>query len=236
MTPNKEEIFLKYAQEIRNAYYENSRIPVLATIRREENIRSPDFLKIGKEFLIPEEFFDPDHVIITRPFADFVELSEFQYIIGVLNQTSDRKTQCCHVPDYSTINSAIEAISGITTPDFIVIPIAFFVGLHSGSVGSGAASVRYESDNHPYYVGSGSRLRILWSNKYIKLNEILIGSSRDSFWLFKSNDDDRLWVEFKDLRQTKVSLLVETKFKYLPPPADKISVVEFPDRLCQIQS
>lgn len=234
MNRNRQELFLKYTQEIHQTYRENSLVPVLTTIQKEEDTQALGFVKIGKRFLVPQEFFEVNHVIIMRPFADFIELSEYQYIIDTMKETHHTHARCRQSPDYQIINEAIETIIGITEPNFIILPLAFFVSLHEGSRRPDGPPIRYDNDRHPYYVDNGSRLRILWSNKYIKLNEMIIGNSRDSLWLFKSNDDERLKVEFVDVEQGDVTLLVETVFRYQPPPPDRLSVTEFPEELCRI--
>ena len=63
----------RYSGEIRQSYLEGSRVPVLATVRREPDARAPNFLKIGRRFRIPREFFEEDHFIVVRPFADFID-------------------------------------------------------------------------------------------------------------------------------------------------------------------
>jgi len=228
------ELVLKYCEEIRQTYKEMSHVPVIAVVRKELEAQALGFEKIAKRFLMPREFFEPNHVIMVRSFADFVELSEFQYMIYRLKQVSNRRTQLNTPPTYQMIDAAIEAICGLTNPNYIIIPIAFFVELHMATRPSGLRLIQFERHDSFYAFGN-LRLRIMWSNKYIKLNEIIVGSSDDSLWLFKSDSDERLKVDFAEEGQDNVALLVETIFRFSPPQADRVSVMEFPENLCQIR-
>ena len=224
--PSKEELFQRYSQEILHAYNESSRIPKLTTIERIDTSQLPGFEKFAKKFLIPSEYFLESQVIIVRPFADFVTLSEFQYIIDTLNQISAIRIERDNPPDGTLIDQAIERISYVQ-PDFIIIPVRFFVILNRQNF-SNDPIIRFENGNQ-YYINRGQRLKILWSNKYIKLNEIIIGSSNDSCWLYKSANDERLRVEFTDEGGFKYQLLIETIFKYRPPMPPNVAIIQFPE-------
>ena len=232
----EEDLIQRYSEEIQQQYYQSSRIPLLATMRREPDAQAPHFLKFARRFRIPREFFWDGRIIIVRPFADFIVYSEYQYFIDVLKETSDNRTMSETTPDIEMINSAIGSISGLTGPDFILIPIAFFVSLHALNRASGLSIIEYDR-GHAYYNYADRRLRILWSNKFINLNEIIIGNSRNGLWLFKSaNADNRLTVRF-DLDETGADaiLLVQTVFRYHPPSSENVSVIEFPESLCRIE-
>ena len=232
----EEGLIQRYSEEIRQQYCQGSRIPLLTTLRREPDAQAPDFLKIARRFKIPRDFFEEDHIIIVRPFSDFVELSEYQFIIDRLKEASRNRSRYETQPTVEMINQAIRSISGLTQPNFIIIPIAFYVDLHQKSRNSRLPVIQYE-DGQTYYNYKFGRLRVLWSNKFINLNEIIIGNSEDSEWLFKSADgENRLTVEFYlDESPMNIILLVQTVFRFRPPPAERIAVIEFPEDLCNVE-
>lgn len=230
------ELTQKYSEEIRQIYNESSVVPHLARLRREDNPQAPGFLQIGKKFIIPRDFFEVGHIIIVRPFAEFVKLSEFQYAIDVLREIPDEPISSENPPDGEMINDAIAATPELVEPDYIIIPIAFFVDLHTMSRASRYPIIQYKN-GQAYYNYAGRNLHVLWSNKYISLNEIIIGNSRDSLWLFKSdNGGNRLTVEFFfEEPETNPILLVQTIFRFHPPPAGRICVIKFPESLCEVR-
>ena len=233
LSVREKELAKKYSDEILQIYNDNSPVPLLAVPRKEDDSQASGFIKIAKKFLMPREYFEPNQVVIMRPFADFVELSEFQYLIDILKQTEGKHAEASQNPNQNLINASIEAISSLTQPNYIIIPIAFYVSLHMESRGRGHPLIDYGRSSQGYYVGGRSRLRILWSNKYIKLNQKIIGSNRDGQWLYKSDSNERLRVEFELNEPTNLTLLVETIFKYRPPSPDKVSVIDFPADLCK---
>jgi hypothetical protein len=231
----EKQLIQRYSKEIREEYYKRSRVPLLATIRREPNAQAPNFLKLGRRFIIPREFFEESHVIIVHPFAEFIELSEYQYLIDTLRETSVHHVQSNTPPDEKIMDDAIRKISGFTEPNYIIIPIAFYVDLHVLSRASRFPIIQYEN-GQAYYNLAGKRLRILWSNKFIHLNEIIIGNSEDGLWLYKSADDNRLTVRFYfEEHEVNPMLLVQTVFRFEPPPSEKIFVIKFPEHLCRIE-
>jgi hypothetical protein len=232
----EKQLIQRYYEEIRQEYYKRSRVPLLATLRRESDAKAPNFLKLGKKFIIPRELFEESHVIIVHPFAEFIELSEYQFLIDTLRKTSIHHVQSKTAPNQKIIDNAIIRISGYTEPDYIIIPIAFYVDLHALSRASRFPTIQYEN-GQAYYNFAGKRLRILWSNKFINLNEIIIGSSKDGLWLYKSFDgNDRLTVRFYfEEPEINPILLVQTVFRFLPPSREKISVIEFPENLCRVE-
>ena len=233
---NELQLTHRYSQEIRREYNQRSRVPILAIPQRERNAQAPDFLKFARRFKMSREFFEEGHIIIVHPFAEFIERSEYQYLIDILKETSRNRISSDTSPDIEMINSGIMSISSLTEPNFVIIPIAFYVGLHALNRASGVPVIQYDG-GHAYYNYASRQLRILWSNKFINLNEIIIGNSRDSLWLFKSaNGDNRLTVRFDlDETGTNAILLVQTVFRYHPPSAENVSVIEFPESLCRIE-
>lgn len=132
-------------------------------------------------------------------------------------------------------NEAISVILPLYPPNFIIMPVAFYVQLHQ-QIRAGNPVIRYGTNGDSYYVGTGERLRILWSNKFINLNEILIGSSERSTWYYKPHDNVRLKVEFMEEDINNLALLVETVFKFVPPSPNTISNIQFPEALCRIEN
>jgi len=232
----EEGLIQRYREEIRQQYSQGSKVRLLTTLRREPDAQASDFLKIARRFKIPRDFFEEDHIIIVRPFSDFVELSEYQFIIDELKEASRNRSRYETLPTVEMIDHAIRSISGLTQPDFIIIPIAFYVDLHQKSRNSRLPVIQYE-DRQTYYNHGFGRCRVLWSNKFINLNEIIIGNSQDSEWLFKSaNGENRLTVEFHpDDSPLNIILLVQTVFRFHPPPPERIAVIEFPENLCNIE-
>lgn len=230
------QLIQKYSEEIRQQYNQGSRVPLLATPQREPSPQAHGFLKFGRRFIIPREHFREGVLIIVRPFADGIELSEYQYLIDTLRQTSSQHTRSERSPDREMINNAIERVLGSTRPNYMIVPIAFFVDLHNWDTTLGSSIIQYQN-GHAYYTYAEQRLRVLWSNKFISLNEIIIGSSRDGLWLFRSaNGDERLTARFYfEEEEPNPILLVQTVFRFQPPAPEQISVIDFPERLCRIE-
>ena len=55
------ELIQKYSEEIRQEYYERSRVPLLATVQREPDAQAPNFLKLE----IPETVYGYSKAPIT---------------------------------------------------------------------------------------------------------------------------------------------------------------------------
>jgi len=237
MLSNREQASLqKYIDEIHLRYNQKSVVPYLTTVREETNSSAPNFIKIGRRFKIPREYLEEDHIIIVYPFARFVELSEYQYIIDILRKTSTVKACSDAKPTIELIDRAIARIWNTTIPNYIIIPIAFYVDLHMVSRSSNIPIIHYEGRN-AFYRYRNRRLRVFWSNKYISLNEIIIGSSGDSQWLFKPADGgSRMTVKFFTEDAENLMLLVKTVFRFIPPQPERLSTVEFPEKLCRLES
>jgi len=234
------DLFQKYSKEIHEEYERNSRIPFLSRIQVETNLRAPDFIKFERRFVIPRDLFEPDHLIIVRPFAESIVLSEFQYIIDALRQASPARCKSKTLPNKDTVDNAVSDLLSLTTPNYMIIPIAFNVELTLASLRTKFRAVPFieYAKGGEYFNYAGNRLRILWSNKYIKLNEIIIGNSKDSQWLFKSEKhahDDRLRVRFEvNQEDPDPTLLIQTIFKYVPPMQEKVYVISYPAEMCEV--
>ena len=163
-------------------------------------------------------------------------LSEYQYLIDVLGETSRHRIHSEKPPDKEMIDDAVRTVSSLTEPDYIIAPIAFYVGLHALSRSSRFPVIQYE-EGQAYYNYAKRRLRILWSNKFIRLNELIIGNSRDSLWLFKSsNGAGRLTVQFYfEEPEPNPILLVQTVFRFRPPSPERMYVIKFPGKLCKLK-
>jgi hypothetical protein len=233
-TEREKELIQKYAEEIRHQYNQWSRVPFLAKTRKETNTDAPDFLKIERRFRIPRDAFEENHLLVVRPFAETIELSEYQYIIDVLKNLPTIPLQASIIPSKEMLDNAINELLNTTVPDYIIIPLAFMVDLSMASLRLKFPFIEYK-DGNEYYTYEGKRLHILWSNKFITLNEIIIGCSKDSIWFFKAVDDDeRLNVRF-DLPNHELNpvLLIQTIFRFCPPPDAMIRVIKFPKSICE---
>jgi hypothetical protein len=230
-SPRETELITRYSNEISQIYERSSRVPILTTPRLEHNAAAEDFIKIGKRFLIPREFFEPNHYIVMKPFSNFIELSEFQYLIDTLLQIKENRIRCQEEPSSEIINSAITNIITETCPNFMIVPVSFFVHMHTQNR---SRLIDYREDSREYYNGYGmAPLRIIWSNKYVRLNQIIIGNSNDSIWMYKGGNFGRLLIEFENTG-LDLSMLIQTVFRYIPPPSNNLSVIDFPEELCRL--
>jgi len=235
----EEKLIQEYSTEIQRLYQERSIIHYLTTVKRELNSEAPDFLKIGRRFIIPRTFFEEGHHIIVHPFADFIELSEYQYIIDTLkkefytfNEASTHDIKSNDLPNKKFLDDAINDIRDFTEPNYMIVPIAFYLHFYQLSRDTKKPCINFDSGT-AYYEYERKRLRILWSNKFIRLNEIIIGNSRDSLWLFKSaNGDERLTVKI-DFNDTSAdpTLLVQTVFRFQSPKHGKVNILRFSESL-----
>jgi hypothetical protein len=233
------DLFQKYAKEIHKEYEQNSRIPLLSRIQAETDPQALNFMKFGRRFIVPREYFEPGRLIIVRPFAESILLSEYQCIIDALREASTARHESQTPPNRTIIDNAVSELLRLTRPDYIIIPIAFLVELSRASMRTRSPDTRFiEYDRgSEYYNYAGCRLNILWSNKYINLNEVIIGNSQDGLWLFKPEvpgHDDRLTVRFEVNEGLDPTLLVQTIFKYIPPAREKVYVISYPVEMCRI--
>lgn len=220
----------RYAQEIHQLYEDKSKIPFMTQTREERDPRAHGFLRIEKRFRIPREHLADDVIMVTYPFAETIVYSEFRYLIDRLSAISSIRTEYSHIPDRITIDQAISRVLDHSIPDFIVIPIDFYVDLHRWATQLPNPVIQYDGPN-AYYLQSNCRLRILWSNKFVRLNSIIIGSLNDSIWNFiRGNDNRRLTVEFEE-NGDETLLLVQTRFRYDEPQPDQVSIIDFPSEL-----
>lgn len=236
MNPNDDTQVSRYIQEIRRIYREKSRVPLLSRIQIETNPNAPNFQKIGKRFVIPHEYFEPGHHIIVHPFAEFMVLSEFQYVIDTLRETVNADTESNSPPDMSMIDSAVTSMFARRPrpADYIIVPIAFYVDLHKWVRPSRRPVIYYE-DRQACYSYLEMRLRLLWSNKFINLNEIIVGNSHDSLWRYKPSDkNEMLTVDFS-FDELDPILRVQQVFKFEPPSPENIFVIRFSEDLCRLE-
>ena len=117
----------------------------------------------------------------------------------------------------------------------MIVPISFFVNIHNWGTrytNKRPALIEYIKGD-AYYKYFGGKMKILWSNKYIKLNEIIIGSKDDSIWEYQPdiNSNERITIKFEPDGIDGI-LFINEVFKYIPPSPENISIIKFPPELC----
>jgi hypothetical protein len=226
----------KYTKELLKSYYEDSRLESLTTVRKNEYLT--DALTLGKRIILPQ--FEENVIMIQTPLIQGLQLGEFQYIIDALNKSSVNVQEYKDLPNREIIDEVHSKLLH-SRPDFMIIPISFFVDVHNWGMrldGSTGLSVMTYRGRSAYYDVGGDRMRILWSNKFVRLNEIIIGSKSDSLWQYRPDEStgERVTIRFEREKATsEPTLLLKTVFKYTPPPPENVSIIRFPPELTEIK-
>jgi len=124
------------------------------------------------------------------------------------------------------------------SPDFMLVPISFFVDMHDWGMNlnyPSGGTISYDK-RQIYYNYLGKRCRIIWSNKFLNLSEIIIGNSMNSLWRYRPDEYNgkRVTIRITPKGMDGV-LLVKTDFEYHPPLSDEVSIISFPDNLTKIK-
>ena len=229
-----EEDIKRYTSEIKEFYYNNNIVDHLSIVEKKYEI--PNALQIARKFILP--FIDKNIYLVLSPFVQGIQMAEFQYIIDQLKKSGRHNIKSNKLPDRELIENAILKIPPYSKSSFMIVPVAFFVEMHRwGMVPTNSHHfIRYEEDRMPYYHFREEKIKIIWSNKFINLNEIIIGSKMDSLWQYKPDKekDERITIKFETTPEGE-TLLLKTVFRYTPPPTEYISIIEFPEELAEFK-
>jgi len=226
----------RYTKELLEFYYRESRLESLTTIRKNEQLT--DALMLAKKVNLPQ--IRKGVIIGLTSLIQGLQLGEFQYIIDTLNKADANVQEYKRLPNREIIDEARYKLS-YNRPDFIIIPVRFFVHIHNWGMplpgSAGRSVIAYENHGAYYHVG-GDRMKILWSNKFIRLNEIIIGSKNEGLWEYRPDEStgERVTVRFdKEWPMAEPTLLLKTVFRYTPPPPERVSIIRFPPELTEIK-
>lgn len=229
---NKKEVIEKYTKDILDYYYKSSRVQFLTTVKKVNEITEPKY--IGHKIQLKPDLFEPNVYYEFSRLIQGMQMAEFQKIIDELNKKKNHYVKHNKLPNKEIIDSAIDKIDTYSNPDFMIVPIAFFTDMHKwGMPIESKYHILTYKNHHPQYDYLGNKILILWSNKFINLNNIIIGRKEDSEWQYipDKQTNNRLTVRF----QEDYTLFLQTIFKYIPPHPEEISIIEFPEELTRLE-
>jgi len=223
----------RYTNEILEFYYDNNRVNHLSLVQKEDELL--DALQIAKKIILP--FIEKNVYIVLSPLVQGIQMTEFQYIINQLKEKGKDNLKSDKLPDRKIIENGIQKLLPFTKPDFMIVPIGFFVDMHRWGIPMTDSYhiIKYQ-DKYPFYHFREERLKIIWSNKFVNLNEIIIGNKEHSLWQYKADEetDERITIKFERGLEGE-TLLLKTVFKYTPPYSENISIIEFPEELTKLE-
>jgi len=224
----------KYKNELLTYYRNNSRLKYLTQVIKNNTLI--DYETFGKRYVLPNFRLEPNTYWVLSRFLQGLAMGEFQYIINTLINLDKNKKQTIitdKLPNDDVIESAIEKLDDYIKPNYMIVPINFFVSMHDWGM---KLTEKYHFINYrngvASYNSSKGELIIVWSNKFIKLNQIIIGDKNRSSWLYlpDTETDDEITINFEP-DAIDATLFLQERFRYMPPHNDEISIVEFPEEL-----
>jgi len=224
-----EEIKENYRTEMLKYYYSDSRLDHFTTITSSQEIL--DSLKLAKYINIPKDTLDGNVYLVTSSIVQSITMGEYRYAVNNINSIEENIIISETSPNKEIINEAIVKSMNYSIPDFIIIPVEFFVDIHKWGMpitNKKHYSTIFYEDNMPFYRFGSYNLKILWTNKYIDFNNIIIGSKHNSMWIYKPDKPtgERLTIKFERTPQ-KDTLLLQTVFKFHPPNPDTVTIIKF---------
>jgi len=226
------DLIQKYTDEMLDYYKKYTLLEYLTTLKPVQEISDP--LYLSKKIIIPKEILNGLAIGLFSNFIRSIQMGEFQYIIDQLRNYKINEFYSEEFPDRKMINNGINMLLKNTKPDFMIVPIEFFVDMHHWGMrfDLGYPPVLKYDETLPIYHYRDHMLKIMWSNKFINLKEIIIGNNSDSEWLYKpdKHTNERITIEFEREIGDDV-LLTQTIFKYIPPYPECISIIRFDENL-----
>jgi len=231
---NENIIIEKYTQDIKRYYYDHNILDHLTIIEENPNIIDPK--QIAIKISLPFDMFEENVYVEFSRIIQGMQMTEFQYVIDELQKGKINYIEYNVPPNKKIIDEAILLLPQYKQVDYMIVPISFFMDMHKWGmpIDSLYHIITYDN-NYPYYNILGEKIKILWSNKFIKLNNIIIGSKNDNLWQYKPDDatNERLTVNFSK-ENNKNILLLKTIFKFIPANPEYISIIKFPEELIKI--
>jgi hypothetical protein len=228
----------KYKTELLTYYKNNSRLKYLTQVVKNDKLN--DYESIGKKYLLPNFRLEPNTYWVLSSFIQGLAMGEFQYIINSLISLDKNQQQTIKynkLPNNDIIENALEKLDDYMEPNYMIVPINFFVDMHNwGMKLIGEHYIINYKNEAASYNSSRGELKIIWSNKFINLNQIIIGDKNRSSWQYipDSETGDEITIEFEP-EISDAKLFLQERFKYLPPYNDEISIIEFPKELTNIR-
>ena len=225
----------KYINDIKEFYYKYSYLPYLTTLI--DNPKLENALKFEKRYLLEHFQLSPSIFWEFSRITQGIQMAEFQYVIDRLKENAivpDNIIEFSELPNQHIIQQAIFKIYSLNKPIFMIVPIAFFTDMHKWGM-------RYDSPHqivweggHAFFKIFDQKINIIWSNKFVKLNEIIIGNKRESKWYYKPDEKtgERLTVKFESDNLDTI-LILKAVFKYHTPQPREISIIKFPSEFCE---
>lgn len=219
-------ILSNYITKMINNFKTSSVVPSICTMIKNNEIKNA--LKFSKKYDLGK--MNPNTFYSFSRLVQSITWGEFNYIVDQLKKSSSY-IQEYKMPDKNIINTSISKIIGVK-PDIMIVPVDFFVNMHQWGM-------KYEEDGTPpvikyedkipyYYYDDETKLRIIWANKAININEIIISKKENNIWEYKtySETNERIYFNFEHNIDTDY-LFYESLFKYYPPKDDKIFCIKY---------
>lgn len=193
-----------------------------------------DFLKFGTWQYLPKEWFtDPANYpdFVFSEIGRGIARSEEKYII---DQTINCKKTAIENIDQFTIDSLLKAAAELVSPRnpsrlfTLFLPIAYYKSVFiEWGLKDPMGEVRIEKDH--LYVGP-FEFRLLWSNKFMDFNKIVVVTTPFAEWVAKPSVKNRLEVSLVESKEKidQMELRAETKFNFRIENAEQIKVLSAP--------
>lgn len=222
----RQEKIQKSEQIIRDAYYKNSEIERLANVRVSKD-SDQLFLRLGRRFYIPAEWYSRNDVIYDialNQFGEGMARSETKYILNEILKNERIERVKIETIDAHIFKQKIKDFNLEFSPTILFAPVEFFVDL----------SYSWLQEDPDFGQFSYNKIRILdknydlfWSNQYVPFNVFVFANKDYGEWLTRPSLNERFYVNIKESEKPEnLELTMYTLFKFSINRPDEIRILE----------
>jgi hypothetical protein len=230
---SREEKIRASEEIVRKAYYKNSLIQHLVNVKI-DNSSDEEFLKLGRRFYIPADWYTSDNIaydLALNQFGENVAFSEKKYFLEEI--LKDKRVERIKLPEVNPqiLKEQIEQMNNFN-PTIMFAPVQFFVDLTYTWSQIDPDYSTYKFNN----VRVQNRLfEVYWSNKYIPFDVFILLNKSFGKWMTKPSLDNRFFVKIEDSEKPdQLELTMYTTFKFLINKPQRIKILEMPQKLPDI--
>lgn len=227
MTMDKrQEKMRKSEQIIRDAYYKNSLIERLADVR-ESTAPEQAFLKLGRRFYIPSEWYTQNDIyydIALNQFGEGIARSEINYVISEILKNERINRVEVEMVNAKIFKQQLQEFNTAFHPTILFAPVEYFVDL----------TYSWAQEDKDFGQFTYNRIKVMnenydvfWSNKYTPFNVFILANKHYAEWFIKSSLNERFNVIIKESEKPEsYELTMYTLFRFSINRPEDIRILE----------
>jgi hypothetical protein len=222
---SKGEKIRKSEQMIRDAYYKNSQIEQLTSVKvcPEE----PTFLRLGRRIYIPSEWYTRNDIfydIALNQFGEGIARSEKKYIIDEILKNEKIERYKMATVTASSFKEQLEKFEKQFSPNIIFAPVEFFVNL---TYTWSQEDKDFGQFNYENFKIKNKNYNLFWSNHYTPFKVFIFANKEYGEWLTKTSVKERFYVKIANSdKPESLDLTMYTLFKFSITNPEKIKIIE----------